>query len=222
MNTQSTNKYNEQTYRFGIIWMWSAALLILMVPIAICIRYDSWPTINAVFLGLIGVAPIFWTVGLIEVFTYVPMLGTGGSFLGFVTGNVTALKVPSALNAMESMKVKPGTDEGEVISTIAIATSSIVTTIIITLGVLLFSQLEPLLSSDALAPAFDNILPALFGGLAVVYVSKNWKISLAPMLFMIILFICVPSLASSVGILVPVGAIIAICAARIMYKKGVI
>ncbi len=214
--------YNEQTYRYGIIWMWSAALLILMVPVIICIKYDSWPTINSVLIGLIGVAPIFWTVGLIEVFTYVPMLGTGGSFLGFVTGNVTSLKVPAALNAMDSMKVKPGSDEGEVISTIAIATSSIVTTIIITLGVLLFAQLEPVLSSDALAPAFDNILPALFGGLAVVYVSKNWKISIAPLSFMIVLFILVPSLASSVGILVPVGALIAIGVARILYKKGVI
>ncbi len=214
--------YNEKTYKYGIIWMWSAALLILMVPVAICVRYNSWPPIQSVFIGLIGVAPIFWTVGLIEVFTYVPMLGTGGSFLGFVTGNVTSLKVPAALNAMDAMKVKPGSDEGEVISTIAIATSSIVTTIIITLGVLLFAQLEPVLSSDTLAPAFDNILPALFGGLAVVYVSKNWKISIAPLLFMIVLFILVPSLASSVGILVPVGALIAIGVARILYKKGVI
>ncbi len=216
------NNYNEKTYRYGIIWMWTAAILILMVPIAICVKYDSWPSLNSVFIGLLGVAPIFWTVGLIEVFTYVPMLGAGGSFLGFVTGNVTSLKVPSALNAMDTMDVKPGSDEGEVVSTIAIATSSIVTTIIITLGVLLFAQLEPILSSDALAPAFDNILPSLFGGLAVVYVSKNWKISVAPLLFMIVLFILVPSLASSVGILVPVGALIAIGVARILYKKGVI
>lgn len=214
--------YNEKTYKYGIIWMWTAALLIFLVPVAICVRYNSWPSMQSVLIGLIGVAPIFWTVGLIEVFTYVPMLGTGGSFLGFVTGNVTSLKVPAALNAMDSMKVKPGSDEGEVISTIAIATSSIVTTIIIILGVLLFAQLEPVLSSDALAPAFDNILPALFGGLAVVYVSKNWKISVAPLLFMIVLFILVPSLASSVGILVPVGALIAIGVARILYKKGVI
>ncbi len=69
-------------------------------------------------------------------------------------------------------------------------------------------------------PAFDNILPSLFGGLAVVYVSKNWKISIAPLLFMIIIFLAVPSLSGSVGILVPVGVLIALGAARIMYKKG--
>ena len=135
------------------------------------------------------------------------MLGTAGSYLGFVTGNLTNLKVPAALTAMENAKVKPGTEEGEVISTIAIATSSIVTTVVISLGVLMLAQLTPILNSPQLKPAFDNILPALFGGLAVVYVSKNWKIAMAPLIFMIALFLAVPALASSVGVLVPVGAV---------------
>ena len=86
----------------------------------------------------------------------------------------------------------------------------------------LLAQLAPILNSPGLKPAFDNILPALFGGLAVVYVSKNWKISIAPLVFMVILFLLVPSLASSVGVLVPVGALISIGAARILYKKNLI
>ena len=80
--------------------------------------------------------------------------------------------------------------------------------------------LTPILDSPALKPAFDNILPALFGGLAVVYVSKNWKIAVAPLVFMVLLFLLVPSLAGSVGVLVPVGALIAIGMARVLYNKG--
>lgn len=214
--------YDEHTHLYGKIWIWSAAVLIVAIPVSICVYYQAWPGVTPVLKGLIGVAPIFWTVGAIEVVTYTPMLGTGGSYLGFVTGNLTNLKVPAALNAMETSKVKPGTEEGEVMSTIAIATSSIVTTVIIALGVLLFAQLTPILDSEALKPAFDNILPALFGGLAVVYVSKNWKIAMAPLIFMVVLFLLVPSLAGSVGILVPVGAGIAIGAARILYKKNLV
>ena len=165
------------------------------------------------------VVPIFWTVATIEVLTYVPMLGTGGSYLGFMTGNLTNLKVPCVLNALEAAGVKQGTEEAEVLSTIAIAVSSIVTTVIIAVGVLLLSQIRPFLESELLQPAFDNILPALFGALAAVYVSKNFKIALAPLVFMIVLFLCVPSLASSVGILVPVGALIAIGVSRVLYKK---
>ena len=116
--------------------------------------------------------------------------------------------------------MKTGTEEGEVISTIAIASSTITTTVIITIGVLLLSQLTPILHSPVLKPAFDHILPALFGGLGVVYISKDWKIAIAPVCFMVILFLLVPSLASSVGVLVPVGALISLGVARILYKKG--
>ncbi len=212
--------YRDSVHFSGRIWSFCALIMLLAVPASVCIYYNAWPPINGILKGFVSVAPIFWTVGTIEVLTYVPMLGTGGSYLGFVTGNLSNLKVPCALNAMERAGVRQGTEEGEVVSTIAIATSALVTTLIIALGVLLLAQIRPFLESQIMQPAFDNILPALFGGLAVVYVSKNWKIALAPLIFMVVLFICVPSLAGSVGVLVPVGALIAIGAARILYKKG--
>ena len=212
--------YMDSVHFYGRIWVATGILLMLLAPVAICVYYNAWPQLQHVFKGLLGVAPIFWTVGIIEVFTYAPMLGTGGTYLGFITGNVTSLKVPAALNAMSAADVKASSEEGEVISTIAIASSSIVTTIVIALGVLMLGYLQPLLESPVLAPAFDNILPSLFGGLGVVYISKNWKIAITPLVFMIVLFLLVPSLASSVGILVPVGALVAIGAARILYKKG--
>ena len=214
------NDYLKKTDIYGKIWIWTAALVVIMVPVAVCVAYNAWPPITAVLKGLLGVAPMFWTVGVIEVITYTPMLGTGGTYLAFVTGNLTSIKAPAALNAMENLGVKADSEEGEVVSTLAIATSSIVTTIIIALGVCLLALISPILNSPALQPAFDNILPALFGGLGVVYISKNWKLSVAPLVFMVVLFLLVPSLAGSVGVLVPVGIIITLAAGRIMYKKG--
>ncbi len=212
--------YMESVHFHGRIWVALGILLMLMVPVAVCVYYGAWPEMSHVLKGLLGVAPIFWTVGIIEVFTFTPMLGAGGSYLGFITGNLTNLKVPCALNAMEAAKVSPGSEEAEVISTISIAVSSIVTTVVIALGVLLLSYLQPILESQTLAPAFENILPSLFGALAVVYISKNWKLSLAPLIFMVALFLILPSLSSSVGILVPAGALIAIGAGRLLYKAG--
>ena len=214
--------YRDSVHKMGRVWILSALALLLAVPAAICLYYNAWPPIGGVLKGLLSIVPIFWTVGVIEVFTYVPMLGTGGSYLGFVTGNLANLKVPCALNSMDRAGVQPGTEEGEVISTLAIATSSIVTTLIIALGVLLLSQITPVLESPVLKPAFENILPALFGALGVVFVSKDWKIAIAPLTVMVALFLLVPSLASAVGILVPVGALIAIGAARILYKKNLL
>ena len=212
--------YMRDTDRYGKIWIWTAVVVIVMVPVAICVKYDAWPEMTAVLKGLLGVAPIYWTVGVIEVITYTPMLGVGGTYLAFVTGNLTSLKAPSALNAMESVGVKPGTEEGEVISTLAISVCSVVTTLVLALGVCVLALVAPVLDNPALKPAFDNILPALFGGLAVVYVSKNWKLCIAPLVFMVALFAAVPSLAGSVGVLVPVGVLVALGAGRILYKTG--
>lgn len=214
--------YRDSVHRMGRVWILSALALLLAVPAAICIYYKAWPPVGGILKGLLSIVPIFWTVGVIEVFTYVPMLGTGGSYLGFVTGNLANLKVPCALNSMDRAGVQAGTEEGEVISTLAIATSSIVTTVIIAAGVLLLSQIAPVLQSPVLQPAFENILPALFGALGVVFIAKDWKIAIAPLAVMVTLFLLVPSLASAVGILVPVGALIAIGVARILYKKNLL
>lgn len=216
------NEYINKTDKYGKIWIWSAVVIVLMVPVAICLYFNAWPEGSAVLKGLLGVAPIYWTVGVIEVITYSPMLGTGGTYLAFVTGNITSIKAPSALNAMENAGVKPGSDEGEIISTLAIATSSIVTTLVLVIGVIGLAIISPILDKPVLKPAFDNILPALFGGLAVVYVSKNWKLAMAPLVFMVIIFLLVPSLGSSVGIMVPVGVLVALGAGRLLYKKGLV
>lgn len=212
--------YEDRIHFVGRIWMLSAFVMMLSIPILICIRFDAWPSLGNVIKGLLGVAPIFWTVAVIEILTFTPMLGSGGSYLGFVTGNLTNLKVPSALNAMQIAKVDQGSPEGEVISTIAIAVSSIVTTLIIAVGVMMITPLTPILNSEFLKPAFDNILPALFGGLAVVFISKRWQVAIAPILVMLVLFALVPALVSAVSVLVPVGALLAIGVARILYKKG--
>lgn len=213
--------YNDSVHFYGRIWVALGIFLMLMVPVSICVYYDAWPAFEHVFKGLLGVAPIFWTVGIIEVFTYAPMLGTGGTYLGFITGNLTSLKAPAALNAMQAANVEATSEEGEVISTIAIAVSSIVTTIIIIIGVICIVPLTPILEAPVLEPSFAQILPALFGGLGVAFVSKNWKIAIAPIALMLVLFILIPALnEGTVGIMVPVSALFTMAIARIMYKKG--
>ena len=215
--------YIDSVHRDGRIWNLSVAALLLAFPIAVSFLFDATPDWHALALGLLATAPMYWAVGFIETITFVPMLGAGGSYLSFVTGNISNLKLPCALNALEQNDVSVNSEEGEVISTIAIATSSIVTTLIIFVGVVLIVPLTPILEAPVLEPAFAQMLPALFGGLGVVFVSKNWKISIAPILLMLPLFIFIPALnAGTVGIMVPVGVVFTIAVSRILYKRGVL
>ncbi len=218
--------YLDSVHRDGKIWGFTILVMVLLFPTALCLVFGVLPEWNAFFKALLAVLPMYWAVGIVEIFTYVPMLGAGGAYLSFVTGNISNLKLPVAVDAMEKAEVKPSSEEGEIISTISIAVSSIVTTLIILIGVILLLTVEPigeLLSSPVLQPAFEQILPALFGGLAVVFVSKNLKLSVAPIVLMLGLFIFVPALnEGTVGIMVPVGVIFTVIVARIMYKKGLI
>jgi hypothetical protein len=215
--------YMDSVHHDGRVWNLSVMVLLLLFPVSVGVIYRALPDWQGLLLGLIATAPMYWAVAVVEVLTYVPMLGAGGSYLSFVTGNISNLKLPVALNALEQAEVNVSSEEGEVVSTIAIGVSSIVTTLIIILGVLLITPLTPILSAPVLTPAFAQILPALFGGLGVVFISKNWKIAIAPVILMLALFIFVPALNSStVGIMVPVGVLFTLGVSRILYKKGVL
>ena len=220
---RDTNTYMNSVHRDGRVWKIGMMLLLILFPVSVAFLFGVAPDWGALALGLLATAPMYWAVGIIETFTFVPMLGAGGSYLSFVTGNISNLKLPCALNALEQNEVSASSEEGEIISTIAIAVSSIVTTVIILIGVICIVPLTPILEAPVLEPAFAQMLPALFGGLGVAFVSKNWKIAVAPVILMLILFIFVPALnAGTVGIMVPVSVLFTIAVSRILYKKGVL
>ena len=221
MKNSKTLTYLDSVHYYGRIWGFIILGLILLFPVALMLIFNVGPNWSALLTGCIAVVPMYWAVGIIEIFTYIPMLGAGGAYLSFVTGNISNLKLPCALDALEKTGYKASSEEGEIISTISIAVSSIVTTLIIIIGVILIVPLSPILQSDVLSVAFAQLLTALFGGLAIVFIAKNVKLSIAPIILMLVLFIAVPALdASKVGIMVPVGVVFTIIVARILYKKG--
>ena len=212
--------YIEKMHRWGRIWAVVTCGFVLAFPFALSLLFGEWPDFGTFLNGLYPIALTFWPVGIIEVITYTPMLGVGGTYLGFVTGNLSSLKVPCALDSMEKAGVKADSDEGEVISTISIATSSIMTIIVVLVGVFLLLAFKGIFESPVLAYAFDNVLPALFGGLGVVYMSRYFKIAVLPMTLMVLLFVFVPYLNSGmVGIMIPVSMVITLIYSRILYNR---
>ena len=213
--------YMDKVHKWGAAWNLTMVGILLAFPIAVGVIFGVLPDWNGLLMGLLATAPMYWAVGVVETITYIPMLGAGGAYLSFVTGNISNLKLPCALGALEQAGVTASSEEGEVVSTVAIAISSIVTTLIIIVGVLLITPLTPVLENPVLTPAFDQMIPALFGGLGVAFVSRNWKLAIAPVTLMLILFIFVPALnAGTVGIMVPVSVLFTLGISRLMYKKG--
>lgn len=220
-NTKSARTYYDKVHTWGRISTVTALCVLLMFPLALCLYLGVFPPFEKVFQGLLKVIPLYWSVAVVEVIFYTPMLGAGGTYLSFVTGNIVNLKLPCAISAMESAKVKSNTEEGEVISTIAIATSSIVTTVVLAIGVLAFAPfLETFTSSTLLMPAFKEVIPALFGALGAGYFVKHWKISFVPIIFMLIILIFVPTIGAST--LIFPGIVASVVGAFVMYQAGML
>lgn len=213
------DSYDEQVHRLGRITSIIAVTLIIAVPAFICIKYNIFPPLRSLFSGILSIWMIEIPICISEVLTYCPMLGSGASYLAFVSGNLTNLKIPCASMCVEAAGVKPSTKEGDIISTLSVASSTIVTEIIIIIGVIAIVPLTPILSAPVLAPAFSNILPALFGGLGVYWIAKQWKLAVAPLVTAILISAI---LKLPIAVMIPICGLISIGAARFMYKKGYI
>lgn len=216
-NRGNNDLYYHRIHRLGRISGTLALFLILSVPILISIYFDIFPPAKFLLAGILTVSMIYLPVALGEALVYAPMLGSGGTYLAFVTGNLMNLKVPCATMCMDLAGVKPSSREGEVISTIAVAASSLITTLIIFIGMLAIVPLRPILQSEFLAPALENILPALFGAFGAYWVLKQWKLAVAPLGLAVILSLFMPL---PIGALIPILALTSIAVARLMYKKG--
>ncbi len=212
-------KYERGTHLLGRLVSVITLLLLVGAPFLIGNFLGAMPDFGAVSRGFLAVG-LVWTVSsVVEFLAYTPMLGSGGSYLAFITGNLINMKIPCAVNARDLAGVKAGTKENEIVSTLSIAVSSLVTILVLALGVLLLQPLQPLLSSPTLQPAFDNVVPALFGAMAYKYYRKNLGLAIWPLLLMSLLFIFVPSLQSQTSILILPSGALAILLAWMKFRK---
>ncbi|GKX31962.1 hypothetical protein SH1V18_44420 [Vallitalea longa] len=211
--------YNDKVHRIGRITGIIVLIMIAMIPTIVCLKYNIFPPFMNLVKGIGMVCMIYIPMCAAEFVTYTPMLGTSASYLAFVTGNVTNLKIPCALMCMENVGVKPQTEEGEVIAGISVAVSAIVTVIVVFIGMLAVVPLEPVLNSPVLKPAFDNILPALFGALGAYWIQKQWKLAIVPLTFVVLAFALFNIPSGAEGVMIPIMGIISVISARIMYNK---
>ncbi len=222
-NKKVEKTYIDSMHTQGKIWTALALLALFSVPIIFSIfggekLFSAFPEWNVLTKVLVSIIPVYWLTAIVEVITYTPMLGAGGTYLSFVTGNITNLKLPCALSAMDRANVKANSEEGEIISTIAIGASSITTTVILAVGVLAFSPFLGYITDpeSVLRPAFQYVVPALFGALGASYFAKHWRISIFPILVGIIVYIFVPTFA--VGTMIFVTIVASIGGALAMWK----
>lgn len=212
--------FNNSMHRLGRVTLIVMTALLLAVPFLYGSINSVSPSVGGFLSGLAKVGLIYYPVAIVEFLVYTPMLGVGGSYLSFMTGNVTNMRIPCVMNAKDIAGTEAGTPEHEIISTIAVATSAITTTVVIVIGVICMVPLQPVLQSEVLLPAFNNVVPALFGALGLKYFAKSPQIAILPLVLVSLLCIFVPSMISQSSLLmIPCGAL-ALGIGFVLFKKG--
>ena len=205
--------YDLKSHIVGKIWMALAMLIFFAVPTTICLYFDVKPDMSV--MGTIAVIVPFlinFFSGVFEPIIYSPMLGINSAYLAFITGNLSNLKIPCVVKAQEICGTKLGTEENEVVSTLSVATSTLVTTVIIAVFVLILavSNVETAIKNTPwITPAFTCVVYALFGSLGGKYVVKNIKLAVFPLAiivaFSLILGFASPKLVGSAYLFVGIG-----------------
>jgi len=219
-------------HRLGRICALTSALIMLGIPTVMSLIFGTFPGFGKILTASAGIMTIMIPLTVTEVLSYTPVLGSA-SYLTFITGNILNLKFPVATNALELANEEPGTEKGDVIATIAVSVSSMLTVLLIAVGALLLVPLKPILALPSIQTASRYIMPALFGALGMGILApalgggitskgRLWG-ALVPTLLVIAAFFVLGDLAQQVeGLLILICLPITYLGSKMLYKKGII
>lgn len=183
LNVQKASDFVSQVHRFGRLTVLMALLAFVGLPLLLALITKTQIDWGIVLTGAIAVFPTFTVTAISENLVYCPMIGPGAVYVACITGNLSNMKIPACVNAMELAECEPGSEKGDVLSILAVCSSTLVTTIIVFLGMLFLAPLfQPIYENPVLQPAFLNLVPAMIGALLIPYIIRSTKDSIVPIL----------------------------------------
>lgn len=236
-NNEITDSFQNWSHCWGRIGTVIALIYMVAIPFIVLTVFDAMPSLGEVFnIATFSMLMIYIPVGISEAISYTPIMGSS-AYLGFITGNIMNLKLPCAVNAMKLADTDQNTPEGDAISAVAIAVSSIMTVVILALAALLSTRIGFIFEIPQVKTASNYIIPALFGcmtlglfsstssGDKVVKGGVKGVIPVIVIISALSLFVRITSggsLFGAVGFLIIGSLPIGIICSRILWKKGII
>lgn len=207
--------------KWGRITNWTALVLCFSPALVLAVGFGLMPPFSAILSGFLAITSAVGVIWFVEPISYFPIVGVAGTYMAFISGNISNLRIPCAMIAQKAAGVEPGTDRGSIVATLGMAVSIIVNVIILAAGIFAGAQVLQQLPAFVIN-ALQLLLPALFGAIFVQFAMS--KLKLAPIVLALCLLLAigvrkgiVPGFAST---LIAVFASIAI--AIFFYKKNII
>ncbi|MCI5997421.1 MAG: hypothetical protein PT934_06970 [Peptoniphilaceae bacterium] len=173
-NEQYENIFTKSIIRYGRFTNLFAIPLCFLPAIGLYVFYGAIPTLTEILTGWMYIASMFAVYSVVEPVSYFPLLGLPGTYMSFLSGNISNMRVPCSAIAQETLKVETGSKKAEIVSTLAIAGSIITNLIVVTIAALGGATLMSLFP-PVVIEAFKYVSPAIFGAIFALYASKNLK-----------------------------------------------
>lgn len=190
--------YEKKMVQLGTITM-LLAIVGNFLPVAYLAIFKGLCPTPGQIMQIWGLAAATYGISwVIQPISYYPALGAGGSYIGWISGSVGDMKMPSIAMAQKISGYEAGTPEGKCISTIAVVGSIFTSFTIVTIFTIIGNVVLPLLP-EAVKFAFTFTLPALFAAIYIQMLPKSFKGSIATLIVAAVIFYIVKTTGVNTG-----------------------
>ena len=217
LEAQFYESFTKPVIRMGMGTLFGAIALCFIPALYLWIRYGALPPVQAILGGWFLTASIYGAFYVVEPISFFPILGLSGTYMAFLSGNISNMRVPCAAVAQEVLQVESGTKKAEVVATIGIAGSIITNLIVVTIAAIagneLFRYFPPVV-----VKAFEFVLPSIFGALFVMFSIKFPKFGAFAIALNLILLGVVKSVPTF--LIIPITVFSTVALAVYLYKRS--
>ena len=182
------NEYMPKQHKIGKITGWTGLLICFAPALVLGIIYHLWPNPAALLTASIAALSSFLIIQIVEPISYYPLVGPVGTYMAFLSGNISNMRIPCASMAQISCEVEPGSHKGSIVAAIGMGVSVIINVSVLTIGVIAGSSILAMLPATVIS-ALNYVLPALFGALFIQFAIKAKKLSVIMLAISIILYL---------------------------------
>lgn len=165
------DEYTPQVHKIGKLTGYLGVVLAFIPVVVLAVVYGIVPKPAALLTAFISGASAFGVLWFVEPISYFPVVGPAGTYMAFLSGNISNMRIPCASMAQVAAEVEPGTEKGLIVATLGMAVSIIINVSVLTIGAILGTSVLALLP-DSIKAALNYLLPALFGALLVQFGMK--------------------------------------------------
>lgn len=163
--------WKQPVVKLGVITVLIPVILCFLPNIYLAVVHGAYPSLGEALKAWGMIAVVFGAFYIVEPMSYYPILGLSGTYISFVSGNISNMRIPCSAVAQEVAGTESGTLEAEIVSTLGISASVITNMIFLSIAAIAGGAILSVLPLP-IQTAFNYCAPAIFGAMLGQFAIK--------------------------------------------------